>query len=61
MSYYFTPIRMAIIFFNARFLLFFFWSCHVACEILVPQPGIKPVPPAVKARSPNHWTTREFP
>ena len=22
--------------------------CHAACEILVPQPGIKPVPPAVK-------------
>ena len=24
------------------------------------QLGIKPVPPAVKAWSPNHWTTREF-
>ena len=47
MSYYFTPIRMAIIFFNARFLLFFFWSCHVACEILVPQPGIEPMLSAV--------------
>ena len=25
------------------------------------QPGIKPVPSAVEAWSPNHWTTREFP
>ena len=27
--------------------------------ILVPQPGIEPVPPAVEVRSPNHWTARE--
>ena len=27
--------------------------------ILVPQPGIKPVPPAVEALSPNHCTARE--
>ena len=29
--------------------------------ILVPRPGIEPVPPAVEAQSPNHWTAREFP
>ena len=29
--------------------------------ILVPQPGIERLPPAVEARSPNHWTAREFP
>ena len=29
--------------------------------ILVYRPGIEPVPLAVKARSPNHWTAREFP
>ena len=34
---------------------------RAACGILVPQPGIEPVPPAMEARSPNHWTTREFP
>ena len=28
---------------------------------LVPRPGAKPRPTAVKAPSPNHWTTREFP
>ena len=42
-------------------LFFFFWPRHVACEILVPQPEIKPVPPAVEARSPNHWTASEVP
>ena len=25
------------------------------------SPSIEPVPPAVEARSPSHWTTREFP
>ena len=39
---------------------FFFWPQCRACGILVPQPGIKPTPSAVKARSPNHWTVREF-
>ena len=42
------------------FFFFFFWPCHLACGILVPRPGIKPVAPAVEARSPNHWTTTEF-
>ena len=27
----------------------------------VPKPGIKPVPPALGARSLNHWITREVP
>ena len=30
-------------------------------EILVLQAGIKPVPPAMEARSLNHWTAREVP
>ena len=43
-----------------RLKIFSFFSSHyVACGILVPRPGIKPVPPAVEAESPNHWTTRE--
>ena len=33
---------------------FFFWLCHVACGILVPQPGIEPMPPAVEEQSLNH-------
>ena len=36
-------------------------SCPVACRISVPRPGIKPMPPAVEARRPNHRTTREVP
>ena len=40
---------------------FFFWLRHAACEILVPRPGIKPVPPALGARSVNHWAAREVP
>ena len=39
--------------------LFFFLGA--ACRILVPWPGIKPVPPAMEAQSLNHWTTREVP
>ena len=33
----------------------------MACGILVPWPGIEPRPMAVKAPSPNHWSTRGFP
>ena len=32
-----------------------------ACGILVPRPGFKVSPPAVKAWSPNHWTAKEIP
>ena len=41
--------------------LFFFWPRSPACGILVPWPGIKPVPPAVEAQSPNQWTASEVP
>ena len=34
---------------------------HMAHGFLVPKPRIEPRPLAVKALSPNHWTTREFP
>ena len=40
---------------------FFFRSCHVACRILVPQPGIKPRPLEMKVWSPNHCPAREYP
>ena len=32
--------------------------CVEACGVLVPRPRIELVPSAVKAQSPNHWTTR---
>ena len=40
---------------------FLFWLCRTACRFLVPWPGIEPMPPAVEARSLNHWTTRAVP
>ena len=43
------------------YFFFFFLATLVACGILLPQPGIESGPSAVKAWSPNHWTTREFP
>ena len=47
-----------------RMLAFFSFGLHcvsMACQILVLWPGIEPVSSAVKAWSPNHWTTKEFP
>ena len=39
-------------------IFFFFWS-QEACGILVPQPGIKPMPFVLEEHSFNHWTTKE--
>ena len=33
----------------------------MAFRVLVSQPGIEPITPAVKVQSLNHWTTREVP
>ena len=38
-----------------------FWPHRVAFGILVPQPGVELMPPAVEARSLNCRTTREIP
>ena len=35
--------------------------CREACKMLVHQPGIEPVTPALGAWSINHWTAREVP
>ena len=47
------------------FLVFFFfshfWLHLMACETLVPQPGIKPTPPDLEAPCLNMWTAREVP
>ena len=48
--------------FHAHYtFFFFFWPRCVLCGILVPQQGIRPMPPALEAWSLNHWTTREVP
>ena len=41
-------------------LLINFWLCHRVSGILIPQPGIQPVPPVLETLSFNHQTTREF-
>ena len=43
------------------FLKICFWSCCIACRILVPQPGMEPMPPAMEAQDLNHWTARKVP
>ena len=40
---------------------FFFQPCYVACGILVPRPGIQPMPLAVEAWGLDHWIAREVP
>ena len=58
------PVRMLeCSMLSQKFLkLFFFFFCPTMWlwRYLVPQPGIKPRPTAVKVLSPNHWTTKEF-
>ena len=45
-----------------EFDFFFFLATPLkACGTLVPQPGIKPMSPAVEVWSLNHWTTMEVP
>ena len=51
-----TPVHHGIFILN---LTFFFGPCHVSHEILVPQPGVEPVLPAMEAWNLNSWTTRE--
>ena len=41
--------------------LVIYWPNHETRGILVPRPGIKPVPPTVEVRSLNHCSTREVP
>ena len=46
------------------FFFFFpssFWTQHEACGIVDSRPESKSRTLAVKVRTPNHWTTREFP
>ena len=42
-------------------VFFTFWLCCTVCGILVPRPGIKPMPPALEVQSLYHRTTREVP
>ena len=50
---------MDILCYLIQFIIIIFWPHYIACEILFPSPGIKPMSPTVEAQSPNHCTTRE--
>ena len=58
-SFYFLhgPFSLFLSFLKWFFIIF--WSHRVACQILIPQPGIELVLPVLKAQSLNHWTTGE--
>ena len=52
-------ICMYILFFPFSFSFSFFFFCNMACVILVSQPGIKPVPPAVEVKEAySEWCCR---
>ena len=56
------PLRARkAIFHQENFFTLIFWLHHMACRILVPQPGIKPAPPALEMQSLNHGITMEVP
>ena len=46
-------------FFFFKFYFIYLFFGYTACGILVPQPGIEAMPPALEVWSLNHWTTRE--
>ena len=46
---------------HSPFIYHFLLAESHRIEVLVPQPGIKPMPPAVEVQSLNHWTSREVP
>ena len=41
-------------------LFSYFWLCHVACGMLVPWPGVEPMPPAFEAWCHNYCMAREI-
>ena len=49
---------------TVHFIFFFFfffkflWQHQTTCKFLIPQPGMEPMPSAVKVQSLNHWATR---
>lgn len=42
-------------------MIFFFWTVLCGLQDLSFRPGVEPVYSAVKAKSSNQWTFREFP
>ena len=44
---------------GVKIFILFICSNLQVCEILVPQPGLEPAPPAVESQSLNHCTVSE--
>ena len=61
MLHHIFTLQNSFFFFKLFIYLFILWPRREACEILVPQPGIEPGPPALGAWSLNHWSAREVP
>ena len=57
----FFLLTLGFLWSHLLFFLSFSWPCRAACGILVSPLGIEPGPLELRARSPNHWTIREFP
>ena len=53
------PGKSQEFYFTFYFLFLFFGHAAQHVGILVPRPGIEPVPPEVEVRSLNQWTARE--
>ena len=45
------PLNLSSLYPILIFFFFFFWLCGMTFGILVPLPGIKPVPPAVEVQT----------
>ena len=59
--YYLKYFFWKIMLFLLLLFIFIFWLCRLTCGILVPQPGIGPMPPALEVWGLNHWTIRDVP
>ena len=57
----YPALRQTLYIFFVCFSFFHFIPHRAVCGILVPHPGIEPLPLAVEEQSPNHWATKEVP
>ena len=49
-----TSSRQGVIYATSRMTFFLSWPLCTAGGVLAPQPGVEPLPPAMKAQSPKH-------
>ena len=65
-AFYVADVMVNVLscFINIYFYFIMYWAAPGLSEDmwdLIPWPGIEPGSPALGARSPSHWTTREVP